>query len=63
MLEVGEEKERSIIKRDLHISYKQPLGLGRTQGWRFWAIIIMHNEYIIPIDLDDIHYLKFRYPC
>ncbi len=39
MLELREKEERSIIKGDLHISYEQPLGLGRTQGWRLWANI------------------------
>ena len=26
-----------MLNRDSHISFKQPLGLGRIQGWGLWA--------------------------
>ena len=41
MLELWEEKERSNIKSDLHISSKQPLGLGRTQGWGLMTTLVL----------------------
>ena len=26
-----------VTRGDLHVSYEQPSGLGRTQGWGLWA--------------------------
>ena len=40
---------------DLHISHEQPLGLGRTQGWGFWA----DN---LTIQFIDFTYTNDRFP-